>query len=153
CVLMQSIATAQPDAPADIKFLVIHQGLQEKSRIAINSNADRLGIRVDFRRVPPPDPRYPEFRTASAATYTRLAVPDVIPDHRVVLCMDVDVILLRDIRPLLTLPLDGAPFAAVPDPTKPVLRLGGALPGWQDLGFDGDRGYFNSGVMLIDITE
>jgi lipopolysaccharide biosynthesis glycosyltransferase len=153
CVLMQSIATAQPDATGDIRFLIIHQGLQEKSRKAIHANADRLGLSVEFRRVPPPDSRYPEFRTGSDATYTRLAIPEVIEDHRVVLYMDVDIILLQDIRPLLRLPLNGAPFACVPDPTKPVLRLGRALPGWQELGLHGDREYFNNGVMLIDIAE
>ncbi|GLZ05676.1 hypothetical protein Acsp03_31420 [Actinomadura sp. NBRC 104412] len=153
CVLMQSIATAEPGAAADITLLVIHQGLQEESRTAIRSNADRLGISVDLRLVPPPDPRYPAFRTGSDATYTRLAIPEVIPDHRVVLYMDVDIILLQDIRPLLAMPLDGAPFGAVPDPTKPVLRLGRALPGWQDLGLSGDREYFNNGVLLVDIEE
>ncbi|HEY7486029.1 MAG TPA: glycosyltransferase family 8 protein [Streptosporangiaceae bacterium] len=153
CVLMQSIATAQPDATADIKFIVIHQGLQDTSRRTIHANADRLGLSVEFRRVPAPDSRYPEFRTGSDATYTRLAIPDVIPDYRVVLYMDVDIILLQDIRPLLRMPLNGAPFAAVPDPTKPVLRLGRALPGWEALGLKGDREYFNNGVMLIDIAE
>jgi UDP-D-galactose:(glucosyl)LPS alpha-1,3-D-galactosyltransferase len=153
CVLMQSIATAQPDATADIKFIIIHQGLHDTSRSTIHANADPLGLSVEFRRVPAPDSRFPEFRTGSDATYTRLAIPDVITDHRVVLYMDVDIILLQDIRPLLKMSLDGAPFAAVPDPTKPVLRLGRALPGWQDMGLSGDREYFNNGVMLIDIAE
>lgn len=153
CVLMQSLTTAQPDATADIKLIIIHQGLHHTSRRSIHSNADRLGLSVEFRRVPPPDSRYPEFRTGSDATYTRLAIPDVIRDHRVVLYMDVDIILLQDICPLLRLPLDGAPFAAVPDPTKPVLRLGRAMPGWQDMGLQGDREYFNNGVMLIDLVE
>jgi lipopolysaccharide biosynthesis glycosyltransferase len=153
CVLMQSLVTAQPDAADDIKFIVIHQGLRDSSQGALGANAERLGLSVEFRRVPPPDSRYPEFRTGSDATYTRLAIPDVIQDHRVVLYMDVDIILLQDIRPLLRLPLNGAPFGAVPDPTKPVLRLGRALPGWQDMGLSGDREYFNNGVLLIDVEE
>jgi lipopolysaccharide biosynthesis glycosyltransferase len=153
CVLMQSVATVQPDATADITFIIIHQGLLDTSRRAIQANADRLGLTVEFRRVPAPDSRYPEFRTGSDATYTRLAIPDVITDHQVVLYMDVDIILLQDIRPLLTMPLKGAPFAVVPDPTKPLLRLGRAMPGWQAHGLHGDREYFNNGVMLIDVAE
>jgi len=152
-VLMQSLAVVHGEAAADLKLIVIHKGLSDAHRDVLQANGAELGITVELRRVPAPDSRYPEFRTGSDATYTRLAIPDVVPDHPVVLYLDVDIIVVDDIRPLLRLPLAGAPFAAVPDPTKPLLRLGRALPGWEQLGLLGDREYFNNGVMLIDIPQ
>jgi lipopolysaccharide biosynthesis glycosyltransferase len=152
-VLMQSIAVVHGDAVAGLKLIVIHRGLSDTSRDVIQANGSRLGIPVELRRVGVPDPRYPEFRTGNDTTYTRLAIADVVTDHQVVLYLDVDTIVVDDLRPLLTLPLAGAPFAAVPDPTKPLLRLGRALPGWEKLGLLGDREYFNNGVMLLDIPE
>src|SRR4051812_36089478 len=38
CVLMQSIGTVQPDATADITFIIIHQGLSDSSQGAIQAN-------------------------------------------------------------------------------------------------------------------
>lgn len=152
-VLMRSVALAHGDAADAVSFIVIHQGLSDESRRGVRELAARLGLSADLRRVPPPDSRYPEFRTGRDTTYTRLAIPDAVPDHPVVLYLDVDIIVLDDIRPLLRMPLGGAPFGAVPDPTKPLLRLGRALPGWQELGLDGDREYFNNGMMLMDVAE
>jgi UDP-D-galactose:(glucosyl)LPS alpha-1,3-D-galactosyltransferase len=153
CVLMQSLAVVHREATARFTFIIIFRDLSDAGQRSIREHGDRLGLSVDLRQVPPPDSRYPEFRTGSDATYTRLAIPEVIPDHRIVLYLDVDLIILRDLRPLLTQPLAGAPFAAVLDPTKPLLGLGRALPGWPGLGLQGDREYFNNGVTLLDVDE
>lgn len=153
CVLMQSLAVVHREATAQFTFIIIFRELSDASRRAIRDHADRLGLGLDLRPVARPDSRYREFRTGSDATYTRLAIPEVIPDHRVVLYLDVDLIILRDLRPLLARSLGGAPLAAVPDPTKPFLGLGRAMPGWENLGLRADRGYFNNGVALLDVDE
>src|SRR5207248_1655172 len=65
---------------------------------------------------------------------------------------DADILALSDIRPLLDLDLRGFPVGAVRDLYNPLLRLGQGLPGYDQLGIRGDREYFNSGVMKVDVT-
>jgi UDP-D-galactose:(glucosyl)LPS alpha-1,3-D-galactosyltransferase len=150
---MESIAAARPAGAPEMLMIVINDDLSEAGRHAIMKHAELLSFELQLRTAPPPSSLFPQFRWDSNVTYTRLAIPEVIPDHRVVLYLDVDTIVLQDISELLYRPLGDAPFAAVPDPTKPLLRLGRALPGWQELGLSGDRAYFNNGIMLMDVER
>jgi UDP-D-galactose:(glucosyl)LPS alpha-1,3-D-galactosyltransferase len=150
---MESIVAAQSAGTPEMLMIVINHNMSEAGQRVIMKHADLLSFKVQLRAAPPPSSLYPQFRWDSNVTYTRLAIPEVIPDHRVVLYLDVDTIVLQDISELLYRPLGDAPFAAVPDPTKPLLRLGRAIPGWQELGLSGDRAYFNNGMMLMDVER
>ena len=151
CVFMQSLSAAHRDQP--LRVIVIHQGLSEDSRRRILFHADRLGLSVELRSAPCVDPRYPVTMWVTDATYLRLALPEVVPDAPVVLYLDVDLLVLRDLSALLTQPLDGVPVAAVRDPLNPTLATGFGIPGWQALGLPPSREYFNGGVMLINLPE
>jgi lipopolysaccharide biosynthesis glycosyltransferase len=85
-----------------------------------------------------------DYGTASTATYRRIFLPDLLPDLDRVLYIDADTLVRRDLRPLWSLELEGAPLAAVTDPwmaTVPAMRS------------EFPNGYFNAGVQLIDLAH
>jgi UDP-D-galactose:(glucosyl)LPS alpha-1,3-D-galactosyltransferase len=151
CVLMQSLAAAHPGR--SLQVIVMHQGLNGASQRRIRWHADRLGLDVSLRQAPGVDPRYPVSMWVTNATYLRLALPEVVPEAPVVLYLDVDLLVLRDLGPLLARRLDGVPLAAVRDPLNPTLDTGFGIPGWEDLGLPGSREYFNGGVLLLNLGE
>jgi lipopolysaccharide biosynthesis glycosyltransferase len=149
---MQSLVMAHAEGTADLRLVVLHRRLPEAGRRRIRFHAQRLGLQVELfaaRRTYP----YPVWGWVSDATYARLAIPDALPDVPAALYLDTDVLVRRDIRPLLERKLAGALVAAVRDPGNPLLGVGPALPGWQDLGLPATREYFNGGVMLLDLDE
>jgi UDP-D-galactose:(glucosyl)LPS alpha-1,3-D-galactosyltransferase len=78
---------------------------------------------------------------------------DALPEYDSALYLDSDLLIIGDLLPLLHTKLDSTLIAAVRDPFNPVLKYGIGLPGWNELGIDGDREYFNSGVMLLNLRE
>lgn len=153
--LIRSIAVAHGPATAQLRLIVLDQGLTPAGRAAIVAEGERAGLRVHIRPAPAIDPAYPVSHWVSDAVYARLSIPEVVDDEVRVLYLDTDTMVLGDLRPLLSLPLDGRPLAAVRDPQNPLIGQGlaMALPGWRGLGIEDGREYFNSGVMLIDLAE
>jgi lipopolysaccharide biosynthesis glycosyltransferase len=152
-VLMRSIAAAHPGAIGELRLIVLDQGIVPESRRGILHDAEYLGLRTELRPAPRPDPGYPVSGWVSNAVYTRLSIPEVIPDEDRVLYLDADTMVLADLRPLLRQPLLGCPVGAVLDAQNPVIGHGIAMPGWDRLAIPKGREYFNSGVMLIDLVH
>jgi lipopolysaccharide biosynthesis glycosyltransferase len=153
CVLLQSLATARADGAADLRLIVIYRRLTEANRRRIEFHARRLGLHVELCTTGRADDPYPVSDWVTDAVYLRLAIPDALSDIPLVLYLDCDLLVVRDLGPLLRQRLDGAVLAAVRNPSNPVLGVGDALPGWRDLGLAPSREYFNSGVMLLDLAE
>lgn len=149
--LIRSIAAAHGPATAQLRLIVLDQGLSPQLRAAILAEGDSAGLLVRVRPAPAPDPRYPVDGWVSSAVYTRLSIPDVVGDEARVLYLDADTLVVGDLRPLLELPLSGHCLGAVLDPQNPLTGHGIAMPGWKQLGLPYGREYFNSGVMLIDL--
>src|SRR5262245_33754086 len=112
CVLMQSLAMAHPDSAPELRLVVIHRRLTEASRQRVRWHAERLGLTVELREVQSASEGYPVSHWVTDAVYVRLAIPEVVSDSRVVLYLDADVVVLRDLRPLLETGLAGRPVAA-----------------------------------------
>jgi lipopolysaccharide biosynthesis glycosyltransferase len=149
CVLMESLA-AVPEHTG-LRMLLLHQDLSRAGRDRLAFHADRLGIDAEMHRVEPARPA-PVSGWVSEAVYLRLEIADTLGPHGTVLYLDVDTLVLGDLRPLLLTPLEGAALGAVRDPQNPVIGAGIALPGWAELGIPEGRDYFNSGVMLLDLA-
>ncbi|MFM7236221.1 MAG: glycosyltransferase family 8 protein [Cyanobium sp.] len=78
---------------------------------------------------------------ASAATYFRLLLPDLLPSNvSRVIFIDSDAIVMADLQELWQLPLEGKALAAVPDHWISC----------RDHGYVHGE-YFNAGIMLIDL--
>lgn len=149
--MMRSLAVAHLDDLADLRLIVLHEQLSPSGQDTVRGHADRLGLSVELRHLPArATVGLPVSGWISSAVYLRLSIPYSIDEPRA-LYLDSDVLILRSLRPLLRQELHGVALAAVRDPQNPVLESGIALPGWAQLGLDGSREYFNSGVMLLDL--
>ncbi|SDI48504.1 Lipopolysaccharide biosynthesis protein, LPS:glycosyltransferase [Sinosporangium album] len=145
-VLLQSLAMVTPD----VRLLVMHEGLSAHSRKVLQRHGHRLGLDLELLQVRT-SPSGPVSGWVSKAVYLRLQIGEAVSQHEKVLYVDADTLALRDLRPLLLTPLNGAALGAVRDPQNPVIGTGIALPGWAELGLPRGRDYFNSGVMLLDL--
>ncbi|GIF08230.1 glycosyltransferase family 8 protein [Actinoplanes siamensis] len=157
CVLLESLARGNPDSVPDLRVVVLHEGLPADGVDRITAHARRLGLRLDCIRIDAPDERYPSTTDGphgdqlTRSIYLRLMIADVLRDVPRALYLDSDILIRRDIRPLLELPMDGFAIAAAQDPIQPTLGEGYTLPGWREEGIPPSREYFNSGVLLLDL--
>jgi UDP-D-galactose:(glucosyl)LPS alpha-1,3-D-galactosyltransferase len=150
-VLMESLAIAHGAAIGELRLVVGHRDLDAAQCREIEDTATSIGLSVEVRRMPR-QARFPVSGWVSEAVYLRLALPELLPGEPRALYLDVDTLVLRDLRPLLRRELDGQLVAAVRDPQNPLVGWGHALPGWQTIGVPHGREYFNSGVMLFDLA-
>lgn len=152
-VLLHSLAATHQDCLDEVRVVILHDALSRPARDRIRAHGERLGLALELVRGPAVDPRFPLLRRFTAAIYLRLNVHQVLADESRVLYLDSDLLVMGDLRELLTLPMGGFALGAVRDPVRPTLGCGGALPGWESLGLPADREYFNSGVLLLDLDE
>jgi lipopolysaccharide biosynthesis glycosyltransferase len=82
------------------------------------------------------------------AVWLRFFLPDVLPDVGRVLYLDPDTLVTAALRPLLDTELGDAPIAAVANVYSADQRQR-----LDDLGLADHRGYFNSGVLLLDLDR
>ena len=107
----------------------------------------------------------PNWPTSIA--YARLRLPELLPQTSRVLYLDADLVVLRDVAELFACPLGGAPIAACPDLNIAWRREAGRRPAavaqttsleqyFTDvlgLAPEVHAGYFNSGVLLMDLDR
>ncbi len=87
-----------------------------------------------------------ETKNISRAAYARLNLPFLLPNTDRILYLDSDIVVEGDIAEIFFLPFAGALLYAVRDPN--VLM---EIEYKDSLGIPATNGYFNSGVMLIDM--
>lgn len=89
----------------------------------------------------------------TVATYARLLLPELLPDVGTVLYLDADVLVRRDLTPLVVEAMEsGAPAAAVLDQSFPTLSTG--LP--QEalrVGAHSTAPFYNCGVLVLDLAQ
>jgi lipopolysaccharide biosynthesis glycosyltransferase len=151
CALLSSIAASHRPGSRP-RLIVLHRGHARAGERMVATCRALLGLDVELRVVASPLGRYPVAGWVSEAVYLRLAIPEVVADEPVVLYLDADTLVLRDLNPLLSHALDGAPLAAVRDPQNPIVGSGIALPDCARIGVPAGREYFNSGVLLLDLA-
>ena len=94
----------------------------------------------------PPDLSLPLIAHYTIDTYTRLWIKDFFPDSvDRVLYLDADIVVVGSIAPLWRANLDGALMGAV--------NIPGSDQGVRLLGLTHEDGYFNAGVLLIDLQQ
>lgn len=89
----------------------------------------------------------------TTGVYARLLLADLLPSgwDRVIY-LDCDTIVRHPLAELWMTDLDGAVLGAVRDDYIPTISSPHGLPTWRRLGLDPGLPYFNSGVLLIDLT-
>lgn len=90
-------------------------------------------------------------------TYYRLLIPELFSEYEKIVYVDCDIVVNTDIAELFSEDIEGYLLAAVPD-THVLGRLNPKHPSYepqyyQDVLGIGESGYFQAGVMLINIKE
>jgi len=83
-----------------------------------------------------------KFKLAKESYY-RLLIPEIF-DFDFVLYIDVDTLILKDLKFLFNLPMDNYPIAAVKD-FEDIKHLNSIIP-------NKSKYYFNSGVMILNLN-
>lgn len=142
------LANHKTKVPIDIHFL--DGGIKEdteKKLIEITNKFDNA--RLIFHKM---GNLYKEFSggsQGSAAMYYRLKVPELLPNTEKAIYMDIDVIVLQDIEDLWNIDISHQPVAAVED-----IGLHRNLDSIRKrLHLPSDARYFNSGVLLMNLTQ
>jgi len=95
-------------------------------------------------------------RTTSPLFFARVAIPRLFPDLQQALYMDADIIVKRDLTPVMDLSFDGALAFAVCDCGIPTLGTRG-WPGDENLPLEAfnlspEAPYMNSGFLWMDLN-
>jgi len=152
CVVVRSLAATNSARLGELHAIVIHDDSLGRAQIQrLSWHADDVGLHLELRHTEYRGEGYPLWGWISPAAYLRLTIDQMLPEYDRAVYVDCDTLVLGDLSPLLHTELGSSPLAAVQDPLIPVLRCGLGLPRYKDLGLDGARQYFNSGVLVFNL--
>lgn len=141
----------QPGAEVDV--FVLDAGIQRDSKRKVmgSLNLDRLHLR--WLRVPRIVRSLPASGHVSAAAYSRILIPDLVPPYvDKAIYLDSDIVVLGNIAELWARSMNGMPLLAVQDGNMLVSSPSGVQP-YKELGLPADAKYLNSGVLVMDVAE
>jgi lipopolysaccharide biosynthesis glycosyltransferase len=161
--------TLETDLP--IRIWVLDGGLSDESQQRLMQSWQRPQARIEWLK--PPVEQIADLKTENhlnLVAYLRLFMPQLLPTSvSKILFLDADLLVRRSIRDLWQTPLGDAPLAAVHDYYTPYLNTREAVgrpticdrhpdkclpvPNYRELGLRGTAGYFNSGVMLVNLQQ
>ena len=147
-----ALATLSPAASAEV--YVLDNGLSEASRTRLLEVVKRVRRGQPLNWISVPTERLANIvitdERFTGASYSRLVAAELVDEHvQRVVYLDVDVLVKRDISPLFTAGLDGAPFGAVLDFGIP--DTANEQSGVRERA--SPRPYFNAGVLVIDVPR
>ncbi|MFF4270137.1 glycosyltransferase family 8 protein [Streptomyces sp. NPDC001536] len=133
---------------------VLGHGLFKEDTRQLLDEADRLGLPLSIREVDQDLTQYDVQLHLSSAAWIRVLIPELCPELDRALYLDADLIVLRDLTPLLELQLGQSPLAAVQDYGIPELGTAHLAEPPFDLSTVNPRTkYFNSGVMVMNLPR
>lgn len=126
---------------------VIHSDIDEELQNKVEKSVPK--IKINWIKVENDDDiNFKEVGYISKATYLRLLMDDLLPTQLdKILYLDVDITVCGNVRLLWDEQLDGKSCAAVTDPGVNSFEF---AKKWD---FETDAGYFNAGIMLLDMTQ
>lgn len=146
--LLRSCVRAHPSS--SICFEIVHDGTlseEDCGRLAQTATSDHSSVR--FHSVASDDfshlPTTPLF---GSIVWLRFCLPDLLPDRSRAIYVDSDTLVMSDLQGLWDTPLDGHPLGAVANVVEPAAR-----PHVEALGVRYPGGFFNSGVLLMDLVR
>jgi lipopolysaccharide biosynthesis glycosyltransferase len=149
CVAAFSLATNLAHDRV-VRIFILDGGISEANRTRISRSLASLGGRVlEVRFLPMRQGDYAEFDASTHtthATYYRISLPELLSGTSRVLYLDCDIVVDGDVSELFDTDLDGMTVAAVRESdleTEAGYR--------QVLQIDPAAGFFNAGVLLMDL--
>ncbi|ODT22467.1 MAG: hypothetical protein ABS35_14695 [Kaistia sp. SCN 65-12] len=128
------------------RFYVIDAGLGTDGTARVTSLCARYGIDCRILRADPEQlARLPSAGHLTSATYARLFLPDLLPEHDRAIYLDSDAVVIGDLEPLWAFDLGDDLLAGVVDPgmLPDTLQKFGVPPGQ----------YVNAGVLLMNLER
>ena len=127
---------------------LIHQHLGRETLDAVGAIVDTREVRLSGACLD----ALPRDRTFPPEAAAPLLLPEVLPpDLEKVIFLDADILVLDDVSPLLTIPLEGCALGAVADPAIPYCQSARGVKGWRERQIPSNSPYFNAGVLLVDL--
>ncbi|WP_316674357.1 glycosyltransferase family 8 protein [uncultured Tolumonas sp.] len=144
CILIKSFIHHNNE----LHFHILNNDLNSENQSKIQNIVEGTDSVISFHFVN--DNRFDGFPVSNqwpTAIYYRLLIPELLPaELEKVLYCDCDVMIRGSIDELWDIDLTGYGVAAVEDVLSPI------TPMIEQLGCDPEFGYFNSGVMLINLS-
>lgn len=138
-----------------LRFFLLSDGIENTLLNRIKETVSRLHaelVIIDLSKVLDFEKVYTSDHISRAA-YFRLALPDILPSNVTkIIYLDTDLLVLDDITKLWEMDLEGMPLAAVPD--YGIMASNRSMKEKQKtIGLPKEADYFNSGVMVIDVSK
>lgn len=140
--------------PQRLHFFIIDDGIDENNKQKMQSSVIDLGGAISFLNTQEVDLNdvYVSGNLTKAAYY-RLAIPKLLPNIvSKVIYLDCDLLVLKDIVQLWKLDLHGKPIAATED-FGILSSSKKSAEKAKNLVWKAEFSYFNSGVMIIDVSQ
>ncbi len=150
-VMMYSVCVNNPDMEIVFHLLVDKSVVEEEKKSLMKTVTAFAGKKIVFYDIDGNSVKhYGKKRKndnhISLATFYRLYISDILPQNiHKVLYLDGDIIVRHSLSSLWHISLDGVPLAAIPDSLSSNKSL------YNRLGYPYEYGYFNAGVMLINL--
>lgn len=141
CSLLENRRSNYP-----VHFLIFADEIQRKDRQHLVTLIESYQCSYTFLKMNLDEyPKLPTYKHLTQATYYRTTLPDALEEGiDKVLYLDCDVIVKGDIRNLYTFPLNEKVVGAVENP---------GFERYDKLRIPPQYGYFNAGVLLIDVVR
>lgn len=142
-VVMASVIANAVD-PGRIRFFMLTPGMSEKTKGDLRSSVEGTGVELEIIDIDVQALEGLKAGRFGTAALLRLLMHCYLPEGcERVIYLDCDVMVRSDLSDLWSVPLNGCPAAAAMDLCKPSNSEKRKSP----------EDYFNSGVMVIDLSE
>lgn len=146
--LIRSCVRANPSST--ICFEILHNcTLTDEDRDRLAEAATSIHCSVRFHSVAEDDlSGLPTTSHFGAIVWLRFFLPDLVRDRSRVIYLDSDILVMSHLSDLWETPLESMPVGAVANVVEPSAR-----PHVERLGIRYPGGFFNSGVLLMDLDR
>lgn len=143
---------ASTDSEASLVFHVLDGGIRDDSFQWLVRCVKQYNSKCEFDRIPFTPDVFRQYRPllGSLMPYARILLPDLLALDRVIY-LDSDLLFFKDIQALWSMSHEGASVIAVQDQVHWLLKSDCPWIDKEDPA--GDKPYFNSGVMYMDLSR
>lgn len=134
-----------------IKFYLFYRDFNDSDIKRLHESLKIFKEKYELKVIPIDDSQFKHFRSfyGNWMSYVRLIIPDHIEEKKAIY-IDSDILVQDDISVLFNLSLQGKPIAAR---SKYNMKESGDNHFFIERNLDLNAGYFNAGVLLIDIEK
>lgn len=139
-----------------ISVYIVNDGLYKRNIEKINQTISSDKIKIHWKTMNEAVPAHIELpkdrSTLPICAYIRLCAPYFLPKHlKRAIYLDVDMIVMKDIRHLWNVDIGEYVIGAAIDRADKVSTPWGGIPNYKELGIPAESRYFNSGLLIINL--